>query len=184
MPEDRLLMATPWLELRSIDNYDYVHEVRCHGHIVMVLPYRWKPNIRGRVREFLLRNEATPCWDNDVPQVSSITGGCENVQATEGMPDEERFLPDAVRELLEETGYDAPADRFTYLGRCFGPKSADTHYHLFAVDLTGIPEGEAKGDGSAHEAAATNEWHPDTVKAVCPLVAVSYVRGMHRGLFA
>ncbi len=134
--EGTVLYGTEWLQLKELDSgYIYSHEVRCNGSIVLVLPYR-----EG---EFLVRDEVTPCWDEDRPTRSAITGGVEN-----GEP-----LEDAVRELQEEAGYTVEPDKFVFLGKCRASKSADTFYFLYAVDVTGYVQGPALGDGSKNDQA-------------------------------
>lgn len=70
----------------------------------------------------------------------------------------------AQAELLEETGYDAPLERFTILG---APQMASGGYSpeklwFVAVDVTDLPEGEPTTDGSVFEVGCWNVWHPVT----------------------
>ena len=166
------LTDNKWLNLRElkvpelgINGYVYSHEVRCHGEIVAVLPFRRHP---GGDMEVLLRTEIVPPWSLS-PQGCAITGGCDH----EG----EAPSQVALRELEEEAGY-AGTPPFIRLGTCRGTKSTDTLYHLFAVDVEGLTPGEAKGDGSALEAAGGTQW--STQPEVCqdPLVGIMYVRLM------
>jgi hypothetical protein len=89
----------------------------------------------------------TPCWGFD-QVLSAITGGYEGG----GIED------DAVREMLEETGYAITRDELIPLGTSFASKSADTVYSLFSVDLTGREAGEAIGDGARLEAESAAVW--------------------------
>lgn len=164
------IAATPWLELKrckapeqGVHGYVFTHEVRCCGVIVAVLPFRRLHN--GGV-EFCLRQEITPCWGME-PRLSALTGGLEpglNVHQT------------AREELWEEAGYDIECDNFISLGTCFGTKSTDTVYYLFAVDVSLAQQQAAKGDGSKLEAEASMLWVGDVRDAVDPLAAMIYLR--------
>jgi hypothetical protein len=164
--KDEKLFGDEWLELRrltdpenGVNGYTYYHEVRCNGAVVSVLPFRYLED--GSI-EYLLRQEVTPCWTMEqVP--SSFTGGVETEDPTE----------DALRELEEEAGF--VVDQLIPLGTCRGPKCADTVYHLFAADVTGLQEGTHEGDGSAFEAAADNVWVKQ-IHAEDPLVYVLAMR--------
>jgi 8-oxo-dGTP pyrophosphatase MutT (NUDIX family) len=159
-----------WLSLRvvrkpdaGINGYVYSHETRCNGRIVALLPYRDTDD----GREYLLKAEVTPCWGFE-HFYSAITGGYEG----EGIED------DAIRELEEETGYEAKRDELIPLGLSFASKSSDTVYSLFSVDLTGREAGEAVGDGSRLEAESTAVWLPASalVDVWDPQVSAMYVR--------
>lgn len=125
------------------DGYVYSHETRCQGRIVAMLPYR--DTADGR--QYLLKSEVTPCWGWE-HVLSAITGGYEGGDIAD----------DAVREMLEETGYTITADELIDLGTSFASKSADTVYTLYSVNLTGRPAGEAMGDGSRVEAESAALW--------------------------
>lgn len=153
------LHENEWLSLRivrqpdaGINGYVYSHESRCRGRIVAVLPYRLaKPpdgptNSSVRV-EYLLKSEVTPCWGFD-QHLSAITGGYEGGDIED----------DAVRELLEETGYAVTRADLIDLGECYASKSADTVYSLFSLDLTDRMPGVATGDGSRLEAESSTVW--------------------------
>lgn len=165
------LYSGPWVSLRrirkpeqGINGYVYSHETRCQGLIVAVLPFRWDDQ---QQLQLLVKREVTPCWDLE-PVRSAITGGWEGGHVT----------ADAVREMLEETGYEITADELIPLGQTYASKSADTRYELFSVDLTGRVAGPALGDGSVLEAEATAEWiRPDEVAQVMdPQVSAMWVR--------
>lgn len=169
--EIKTLFKTDWVELREmkdpkqgVHGYSYIHESRCNGKIVAILPF--KEDYDGNI-QYYLRSEVTPCWGM-TPALSSVTGGVErdDVMAT------------AVMELEEEAGFEAKESDFIKLGTCRGVKSADTVYHLFAVNCTNLKKVEAKGDGSELEAKATMVWTnpPDIVEAEDPLVAMLFVR--------
>lgn len=144
------LYDNEWLSLKKvvdpendINGYVYSHETKCQGQIVVVLPYRYK----SLHPEFLVRSEVTPCWSLQ-PIKSAVTGGYEGEDIEE----------DAVREMLEETGYTITKAMLEPLGTCYASKSADTVYTLFAVDVTHLEPGLPTGDGSPLEGLATNEW--------------------------
>jgi len=164
-----ILCENPWLELRKmvdkengVNGYVYAHEKRCNGKILSILPFAI--NLEGSI-EYLLRKEVTPCWGME-PKVSSITGGYEG----------KNMLDDVRRELKEEGGYDVSEDEIISLGTCLGTKSSDTVYHLFSANLTGKPQGEAKGDGSELEAKAHCFWSGSIADAEDPFVYVSFCR--------
>jgi 8-oxo-dGTP pyrophosphatase MutT (NUDIX family) len=159
-----------WVSLREVRNpsvgvngYVYSHETRCQGRIVAILPYR--DTAHGR--EFLVKSEMTPCWGFD-QVLSAITGGYEGGDIED----------DAVREMLEETGYGITRDELIPLGTCYASKSADTVYSLFSVDLTGREPGEAIGDGSRVEAESAAVWLDldDLARVQDAQVAVMWLR--------
>jgi 8-oxo-dGTP pyrophosphatase MutT (NUDIX family) len=160
------LYKNDWVSLRElscsaqkIEGYSFIHEDRCDGKIISVLPYRNK-------NEFLIRKEVTPCWSLS-PEFSSITGGNEgNIKET------------VVLEMKEETGYDVSESELIELGTCYGTKSSDTIYYLFSIDLTGKKQGKATTDGSSLEAMASCQWvNKDFLLTVKdPLVSTIYLR--------
>lgn len=152
MDNPKTLYHNRWLSLKEIDGYVFSHEERCEGHIVAVLPFRY--NDGHDAREFLIRDEWNIAWGGI--NVASITGGMDHGDET----------PEtcAVRETEEEAGYIVPdheyQKRVIDLGMMRGAKSSDTVYHLFAIDVTGLDRGEAKGDGSADELKSSCRWSP------------------------
>lgn len=127
---------------KGINGYSYLHESRCNGKIISILPYR---KINDKI-QYLLRKEITPCWGLN-PLFSSITGG-----------DEGNIPQSAIRELKEEAGYTIDETELIDLGTCFGTKSTDTIYYLFSCDLTKKTKEIASGDGSYLEKIATVKW--------------------------
>jgi 8-oxo-dGTP pyrophosphatase MutT (NUDIX family) len=171
-PEDAIKTLCPneWVELKEIKapdqgikGYVFSHEVRCNGHIVSILPFR---RTRGQI-EFLLRDEYTPCWGMEKSHCSSITGGLEEDSTVEET---------AKEEMLQEAGYDIELEQLINLGTCFGTKSSDTTYHLFAVDVSGMKRGEAVGDGSELETKSECYWDGGIDDGVDPMLYVSYFR--------
>ena len=160
------LHETKWLQLlnltdpeQGVHGYVCTHSVWTGGQAVAILPYRtWF----GEYREYLLRQEVTPCWGMD-PSLSSITGGMDK----EGEP----ALECAIRELHEEGGYIVEnKDLWTDLGSRRMGKASTTVMHMFAVDLKNETRVEAPGDGSELEASAYCEWRLDPENAVDVLV--------------
>ena len=168
------LHENAWVSLKvvrkpdaGVGGYVYSHETRCAGRIMAILPYRdvrsgtcrCDPGPEGQHqrdrcgfgeimrRQYLVKSEMTPCWG--LGQVrSAITGGYEGGDIED----------DAVRELLEETGYTVTRDELIPLGESFASKSSDTVYSLFSVDLTGRDAGDAIGDGTRLEAESAAVW--------------------------
>lgn len=172
----RKLYTNPWVELRElvlpekgVDGYVYLHEKRCGGDIVALLPYKTDPE--GNLVEVMVSTEVTPCWSMD-EAMSAITGG---VEKKDGKQD---IVGTAVMELREEGGLKAPAEALRKLGTCRGTKSSDTVYHLFAVDASEAEEVEAEGDGSYLESLAKCIWiKPSEVRnAEDPLLPMLFMR--------
>ena len=163
----KVLYKTKWVSLRrmilpnkGVNGYDYLHEDRCGGKIVAILPYRYNDS-KDRL-EYLLRNEVTPCWSMK-QLVSSITGGVENDDS----------IGTAVQEIAEEAGYKVKRTDMKFLDVSYGTKSSDTQYYLYTVDLTGKEKTlDAKGDGSRLEAEAECFWS-DTIRC-CPSTRTSF----------
>lgn len=164
------LHENSWLSLKivrrpeaGVNGYVFSHETRCQGRIVAVLPYR--ETARGR--EYLTKREMTPCWGFGQVR-SAMTGGYEGGDIQD----------DAVREMLEETGYAITRAELIPLGESYASKSADTVYTLFSVDLTGREAGEALGDGSRLESESAAEWVTGAELACVmdPQVHVMFVR--------
>lgn len=164
------LYENQWLSLmkvvdpeKGVNGYIFSHETRCQGIIIAVLPFRRV----GTHFEYLVKSEVTPCWGMD-PVRSALTGGYEG----------ESTVKDAQRELEEESGFTMPTDAFIPLGESYASKSSDTRYALYAIDLTGVDAGEAKGDGTALEASAESHWlrEDELFKVDDPQVHVMYNR--------
>lgn len=154
----KTLYETPWLSLRSMEveaaggaEYIYVHSNPSKGLGVAVLPFR---NREGHPTEFLLRKELVPPWGLDT-SVCSVTGMHEGGE----------FIKTAQRELKEEAGYEADLERFIPVGEMRASKASDTLLHMFLVDLSGVEEGEAEGDGTAFEKLGSCYWTTDPFEA-------------------
>jgi 8-oxo-dGTP pyrophosphatase MutT (NUDIX family) len=167
----KILCKTDWVSLRrmidpenGVNGYDYLHEDRCDGKIVAILPYRYNDS-NDRV-EYLLRKEVTPCWGME-QKISSITGGVENDNA----------IDTAIHEIAEEAGYEIKRSDLKFLDLSYGTKSSTTKYYLYTVDLTGKEKTlAADGDGSELEKMAECFWSDTIEDAVDPLVYVLHYR--------
>jgi len=141
---DKVLFRNQYLALIERNGYTFSREVRCDGILVSILPFRASSN----EMEFLARLEVCPAHGPDLERCS-ITGGVEPEKSIE---------ESARQELLEEAGYQVGVDDLINLGQVHPSKSADTIVHLFAVNVTGIPQFTASGDGTRFEANASVEW--------------------------
>lgn len=147
------LFKTKWLALKKLTmpdhgaEYIFSHSPLTGGQAVAVLPYR---DTTDGKREYLLRREIVPPWDDVGYTVCSITGA----------HDQETPHETACKELWEEGGYSPSPENVKPLGACRTSKASDTTYHLFTVNLTGAGKGkpEPVGDGTGLEAAADTFW--------------------------
>lgn len=140
MKETTQLYKNKWLSLnnitfpeRNVPGYVFSREESCDGKKVAVLPYRYDED--GEM-ELLLRKEYTPCWSEDLV-ISSITGGVEK----------EGPFHTVLEELKEEAGFmslaqEEPEARIQELGTCFGVKSTDTVFYLYAVNVQDLDQDE------------------------------------------
>lgn len=167
----QVISKNEWVSLNKIiapekgcNGYYYLHEERCSGKIVSILPFRRINN--SNKLEFLLRHEITPCWNINTPTISSITGGVDKGHT---------INQTVLIELEEEAGYKVKESELIPIGECFGTKSSDTIYYIFSVDLTGKVQNKTLGDGSELEAKAHCEWHTSIMKAEDPLVYTAYM---------
>lgn len=167
------LCENDWVSLRTviaptheIRGYTFSHETRCKGNIIAVLPFR----IHNYEVEYLIRKEVTPCWGLD-PVFSALTGGWEGGS----------FKADAVRELEEESGYAAEEKEFLTLNTCYGTKSTDTTFQLFAVNLTDKVQGKALGDGSKQDTEGTVHWmnKEDIIREVNDPIVLTMLTRLH-----
>lgn len=144
---EKCLFSNPFLAVIDRDGYTFVHEVRCDGHIVSLLPFRRT----RRGREYLARRETCPAHAalNEQPELCSITGGVEPTHT----PTETAQI-----ELFEEAGYKVHADELMVLGAVKPSKAMDTVAHLYAVDVTHKVAEPAPGDGTRWEVGASVEW--------------------------
>lgn len=167
LAKTKTLFSGDWISLckkvYDTGEYEYMHEQRCGGNIVAVLPYR---RVGRDAWKYGVRREVTPAWSME-PQLSALTGGVE-----EGMTPEET----AIKELEEESGLRCTLEDLEPLGTCFGSKASDAVYHLFAVDADRCTEGTKSGDGTKFDDEGTLAWihlrRPDVNCAVWNTMAL------------
>lgn len=153
---DEVLYKGNYTELRvrrgdNVNGYEYIHEHRCDGHIVSILPVHCKLGM-------MIRKELTPCW-GEGPFINSITGGWEK-------DIHETPIDTVIAELREETGIVLHDENvIKTLGTVRGTKCSDTMYHLFLVDLSvdNYDELEPEPD-SELEKHEYCEWTPSGVE--------------------
>ena len=137
----KMLWQNEWMEIREIDGwYTMAHNTKGDG--VAVLGYDKDSS------KILVRTEHNPAHGEGFRR-TSLTGTIEG-----GIT----LLETAVKELKEESGYEADPSEFTELGVVFPSKFSDYRLYLFAVDLTGKQQGAIEGDGTEGEAGADVEW--------------------------
>jgi len=165
------LHETKWMSLMSTpDGFIYGHlNMQRDGNGVAVLVY--KTDDQGRVTHLLGRYEKNPAHADGIA-LTSITGGVDLDM------DEEAAVE---QELREEAGIDLKKQRgwkLYDLGTCVPSKFLDQHYHLYALDATGLELGAAEGDGTDGEKEAYCRWeYPHVVLGCkCPLVALMAMR--------
>lgn len=155
MPKSRkVLFDSKWLRIVELDGWFHASEPSRsqHNMAVAVLPYRKKKS----GIEFLARFELNPAHMTDSKhQASIITGACET-----GVP-----LYHARQELIEEAGYDIPAERFQPQGIVSPLKASATKLHLYSVRIIGKDKRqEYHGDGGEHESREFAQWvHRETM---------------------
>jgi 8-oxo-dGTP pyrophosphatase MutT (NUDIX family) len=152
---DSVLYQTAWLDVYDRDGYIFTHT---HNDVVYLLPFRFHVDVRLLL---LARFEICPAHSL-VHELTSITGQC---------PAGHEPLEIAVKELYEEGGYRAKQDQFIYLKSVRPVKFADTTAHLYAIDVTGMEQEPAPGDGTTFEQSATTYWMAlsDMADMVCPV---------------
>lgn len=167
---DRVVYDGDFLQMRvrtfpdSPGEYEYVHESRCDGDLVAVLPFEVED---GRASRFLLRVERCHGW-GDYQAPCAFTGGVES----------DRPVEDAVRELREESGYRVDESEMVDLGACRGTKATDSTYHLYAVDVTDLERGEPEPDGR-DEARGDITWTRDVTESEDPHLHTMWARLVH-----
>lgn len=151
LEQDKQLFKSKWHDIKSTDD-GFEYDIGIPG--VAVLPFRYKPgridpsSSSSKYIEFLLRKERN-AQQPDKP--ATIVTGRKDIPG-------ENDTQVAVRELKEETGYLAPAERFINFGKFYISKGSPTPDVFFIADITGIPEGEITTDGSDDERLSKNFW--------------------------
>lgn len=173
--KSQLLYDDKWCQLKrviypeqNIFGYTYLHEIRCNGKIISILPYR----IVNENFEFLFRVEKTPCWNLTAQIISTITGGVDKGHNP---------LFTARKELEEETGYVVTENDIIFLGCTYGTKSCDTRYYLYSVDLTDkIQEKEYSVETELDKLSYCKWGNTDNlIRCEDPFSAACYVRLMN-----
>jgi hypothetical protein len=191
--EEKVLHKDKWLSLRTVKYGDsppitYMHEDRCNGEIISILPYRVSTeknilasSVRGIMaydikKEFLIREETIYSWHygdkekHDLLIRGTVTGGVEDDDP----------VTTVIHEMLEETGYVVRHHQLEKLGTSRASKASDTLYHIYAVDLTNIEKvAKPTGDGSAHEKLSRSVWVKESeilMKMQDPMFYVAYTR--------
>ena len=110
---------------------------------VAIMPYR--VNELGVITEIGLLKELNYFREGNYAQ-TLITGTIEK--------EDDSLLLAAKRELLEEGGFELTEDdneRWLFLGPIYLYKTSDQMIPVFAVDVTGVEQRKAVGDGSVKE---------------------------------
>ncbi len=150
------------------DGRTYVHEEKCDGRLVAVLPYAYDE--RGDL-VYLLRAENVSSWPKEV-----TVDDFYSITCIHGMMDKagESPVEAAQRELYEEGGYRANVAEIVSLGSAPISKLEDSLYYLFAVRIPteDIRFNEALSgptDGTSNEQDAFSFWASEIQGAVDPL---------------
>lgn len=174
------LFGNEWLSLKkkTMDNgseYVYSSAEWCGSQGVAVLPYRTSTiaeagEFHWERTEYLGRIEICPAHSDDI-ELCSITGGMDK----EG----ESPVFTAVRELIEEGGYEVPVENMIFLGTVRPSKASDNTMHLFAVDIDkSAKEVVATTDGTLGEEGMYCDWISlnTLMRAKDPLLHTMYLR--------
>jgi len=154
-PMGTVLYENSWLSVIDRNDYIFTHT---KNSVVNVLPYR-----RPRRGAYLLgRFEVCPAHSLQ-QELYALTGQCEP-----GVDP----LHVATVELHEEAGIIAEASQFVSLGSGYLTKQADTLAHFFAIDVTGMPRGQAPSDGSLFEQGSYCDWVSRTQALSAPCVGL------------
>lgn len=161
---DKVLYSGNWLSIIERDGwYVFSQETTSKG-VVYVLVVD-----RSREKPILGRFEICPAHGDKSQTLTSITGGV-NIKREP--------LDVAVEEVYEEAGYRVSPEQVVALGKVNLTKSTDTIGHLYAVDVTGIEQGEAPGDGSFGEIGSYCDWVSvdEARECKCPVMSTLLLR--------
>lgn len=139
--EEKTLWKNDWFQVVEKTDTDgaSMTGLKANGGNVVVLPYV-KEN--GKITKVGVMYEVNPLW-GEGQHATTVTGGIE-----EG----EDNLEAAKRELKEESGYDVPdSDKWEFICEVNVSKLIDGKQPCFAVDITGVEQGEATKDGTINE---------------------------------
>lgn len=147
MKQYKVLFEDKWFQVVDIEG---TIGLKNKEMSVAVLPYR--VNEMGMITEIGLLKELNYFREGDFAQ-TLITGTIEY--------EDDSLLLTAKRELLEEGGFDLKNDeynsRWLFLGPVYLYKTSDQMVPVFAVDVTGIEQKSAEGDGSEKESKSKLE---------------------------
>lgn len=140
MKQYKVLFEDKWFQVVDVEG---IVGLKNKEMSVAVMPYR--VNEMGVITEIGLLKELNYFREGDYAQ-TLITGTIEY--------EDDSLLYTAKRELLEEGGFELPEDdnaRWLFLGPVYLYKTSDQMIPVFAVDVTGIEQKAAEGDGSEKE---------------------------------
>jgi len=173
LTEDTTEFKDDWLSVKTTsvpgtdEDYTYIHEQGTNGKSVAVLLYR---RAGKDAWEYGVRQEIVPAWGGK-PTYCALTGTVEKGDSLEDR---------AITEIKEESGFEVSKEDLEPLGTCFGNKSIDTVFHLFAVDVGDKEPKKAKGDGSDLEKKAKFEFmfydHGKKNKFQCSILSTMILR--------
>jgi len=146
-----------------------------HG-LVAILPYRYSKLPSFLNKEYLVVEELRPSWC--VSDILNNTLQTHLASITGGVNKNERIEDAILRELKEETGYEAEGDSLEYLGWSFVEKDSDSKISLFSIDLTNCKQGIISKDGTELEKYTEPKWISESQISdlADPLVAQMYVK--------
>ena len=138
---DKILYKNKFLTLVDRDGWVFVKNMT--EVAIAVLPFR----SNGDTTEFLARIEPIPCH-KPPNHLCALTGSVEKGEKPEEA---------AYRELYEEAGYKTDTGLIS-LGKIYTSKASSTEMHLYSLDVSGLIQQEAPGDGTKTEAESTTRW--------------------------
>jgi 8-oxo-dGTP pyrophosphatase MutT (NUDIX family) len=108
------------------------------------------------IMPFVRDDKGLPLMIGVIEELNPFREGGKTISLITGTKDREDtdYLKTAMRELKEEGGYDVTdSQRWFYMGNVYSSKLVDHEQPCFAVDITGVTQGEITGDGTPEEAA-------------------------------
>lgn len=161
---DKILYEGKWISVIERDGWYQFSRGTTSDGVVYILVFR--KNSRTPV---LGRYEICPAHGDKSPVLTSITGGVKAGRNPAAV---------AIEEIKEEAGYTVCQTDLVDLGKTNLTKSCDTIGHLYAVDVTGLPRGDALGDGSEGEKESYCDWvsFGSTVLCKCPVMCTLVAR--------
>jgi len=143
-----LLGGNSWIQVYAFQDsgYTFSHEPKWNDVGVGILPYAIGED--GEI-SFLAVREKRPVH-GDIFKTYALTGGYDDSSITPAQC--------ALKELQEESGFVASPDRLTYFGMFNTTKMSTATMHLFAINVTGLKQGDRTTDGSMVEQNAYPLW--------------------------